>query len=174
MQVYEAEKSVVTVTSLAAIAAVWALLAAPTLSFAQFAGERTVPAPAPSVSSASERDADAFMARNGYQLVPTMTKYGSVTGRSPSTLSISLNPGRWAIGVLNWNKSTCMLDVSYKDAGYTAGLEKHPSSLGPGFRFVPLNVESNLGGIHLTVVDAGSQPGNRSSSCGFELRFYRK
>jgi hypothetical protein len=155
------------------IIGVGVLLSVPALCFAQFPGERTVPAPVQSTPNSLEREADAFMANNGYRLVPNLTKYGSVSGNSPSTMSISLTPGSWAIGVLNWNNSTCTLDAFYRDAGYTPGTEKHLSTAGPGFRFVPLNIESNLSGVLLTVNDASSTgPGNRSSRCGFELRFY--
>jgi len=147
-------------------------LSVPALCFAQFPGERTAPAPVQSGLSSLERNADAYMSNNGYWLVPNLTKYGSVSGNSPATSSISLTPGRWAIAVLNWNNSTCTLDAYYRDAGYTPGTEKHPSSAAPGFRFVPLNIESTLSGVLLSVNDASAQPGNRSSRCGFELRFY--
>ena len=147
------------------------VVAAPSISLAQFQDHTVSPPTAPG-PSALERDADAFMAGNGYQLNPGMTKYGSVSGNSPTSFSISLNPGKWAIAILNWNNSTCALDASFRDVGYTVGAERYPATQGPGFQYVPLSVESNLGGIALTMRDASFQRGDRFTTCGYELRFY--
>jgi hypothetical protein len=128
------------------------------------------PPPVPGASPL-EQDADNFMAAKGYRVSPGITKYGSVTSRSPATLSISLRPGKWAIAILNWNNSTCTLSADYRDAGYAPGKESYRFTQGPGFQFAPFNVESNLGGILLSVYEATRQPGP-PQRCGYEIRFY--
>jgi hypothetical protein len=72
-----------------------------------------------------ERTADAFMASHGYRLIPNLTKYGSVFGYSPASMSISLYRGRWEIAILDRSNGTCRLDASYRDVGYTGGTENY-------------------------------------------------
>jgi hypothetical protein len=147
-------------------------VAGPTIALAQPWNDHRVPAPTLPGPMSLERNADAFMASHGYRFIPNLTKYGSVSGYSPATTSISLNRGRWAIAILDRSDGTCRLDTSYRDVGYTSGKKNYRPNQGPDFLFIPLNVESSPGGISVTVRDSSFRAGDRFQQCGYELRFY--